>query len=95
MGLWPFKRPSAGTEAGTAADPSALRIVYRSYSPVEAHVVGGMLEGAGIECVYGNELIAAVESPISNVTGGVQVLVRAADVEKAHEIIQSRAFEDA
>lgn len=50
--------------------PAPLCSVYSTYSPVEAHIVSGMLEDAGIECVLSNEFFAA-DSPVSNATGGV------------------------
>ena len=79
--------------SGPATGP--LRMVYSSYSPVEAHIVSGMLEDSGIECFLGNEFIAAVESPISNATGGVQVLVRASDVDRANELLREASLSDA
>ena len=86
--FWPFKAPAAeaslpqqaATFSASAAGP--LCAVFSSYSPVEAHIIGGMLEDNGIECVLSNEFIAAMESPISNVTGGVQVLVRVSDAAR-------------
>ena len=69
--------------------PSAdsLQAVFSSYSPVEAHIVSGMLEDNGIDCVLSNELFASADSPISNATGGVQVLVRASDADQARALL--------
>jgi hypothetical protein len=65
-----------------------LRTVFSSYSPVEAHIVGGMLQDSGIRCFLSNELIAAVDSPISNLTGGVQVRVQESDAARAAQILR-------
>ena len=70
------------------ANDTPLRVVYSSSSPIEAHMVRGMLEDSEIECLLSNEFIAAVESPLSNLTGGVQVLVRDADADRAGEILR-------
>ena len=61
--------------------------VFSTYSPIEAHIVRGMLEDAGIECVLSNEFFAAADSPVSNASGGVQVFVRAADADQAHALL--------
>ena len=55
--------------------------------PIEAHLLRSYLEAEGIPCVLGNEYIAIVDSPISTITGGVQVRVRVADVPQAQVII--------
>lgn len=70
-------------------DPTSAPLcsVYSTYSPVEAHIVSGMLEDAGIECVLSNEFFAAADSPVSNATGGVQVFVRAADADEARTLL--------
>lgn len=70
-----------------APTPAPLCAVYSTYSPVEAHIVSGMLEDAGIECVLSNELFAAADSPVANATGGVQVFVRAADADQARALL--------
>ena len=61
--------------------------VFSTYSPIEAHIVRGMLEDAGIECVLSNEFFAAADSPVSNASGGVQVFVRATDAEGARALL--------
>ncbi len=67
--------------------PDPLCSVFSSYSPVEAHIVSGMLEDSGIKCVLSNEFFAAADSPVSNATGGVQVFVRAADADQARALL--------
>lgn len=75
-------RPELGAEP--------LRVVRSFYSPVEAHIVRALLEDAGIGCVLSNEFIAVVDSPVSNATGGVQVLVRESDLARAIEVLAAR-----
>ncbi len=68
--------------------PNLLCAVYSTYSPVEAHIVSGMLEDNGIDCVLSNELFAAADGPVANATGGVQVFVRASDADQARVLIR-------
>lgn len=70
-----------------ASPPNPLCSVYSTYSPVEAHIVSGMLEDAGIECVLSNEFFATADSPVSNASGGVQIFVRADDADQARELL--------
>ncbi len=99
--LWPFHAP--GTQAVppqesavSEASSAPLCAVFSSYSPVEAHIISGMLEDNGIECVLSNELFAAADGPVANATGGVQVFVRASDADQARELIRgTEALEDA
>ena len=90
--LWPFSAPAAqATPAQEASVPqsasASLQAVFSSYSPVEAHLVSGMLQDNGIECVLSNELFAAADGPVANATGGVQVFVRASDADPARALI--------
>ncbi len=94
--LWPFHAP--GTQAAPAQEAAAseassapLCAVFSSYSPVEAHIVSGMLEDNEIECALSNELFAAAEGPVANATGGVQVFVRASDADQARALIRDAA----
>ncbi len=66
----------------------ALCAVFSSYSPVEAHIVRGMLEDSGIACVLSGEFFAAADRPVSDATGGVQVFVRASDESAAREMLR-------
>ena len=71
-------------------DPTSAPLcsVFSTYSPVEAHIVSGMLEDAGIECVLSNEFFAAANNAASNAGGGVQVFVRAADADEARTLLR-------
>lgn len=91
--FWPFHAPDTraepSQEAFTSEDaPAPLCAVFSSYSPVEAHIVSGMLEDNGIKCVLSNELFAAADGPVANATGGVQVFVRASDADQARALIR-------
>jgi len=72
-----------------------LHVVYSSYSPIEAHIVSGMLEDNGIGCFLSNEFIANANQPLSNVTGGVQVKVQESDVERASELLREPSSPEA
>ncbi len=89
--LWPFSAPDTqampAPDAASAASPAPLQAVFSSYSPVEAHLVRGMLEDNGIKCVLSNELFAAADGPVANATGGVQVFVRASDADQARALV--------
>lgn len=78
----PFRKFSA-----VSNEYQSLVTVAAFPQAVEAHLLRSYLEADGIPCVLGNEYIAATDSPISSVTGGVRVRVRAADVPRAREII--------
>ena len=99
--LWPFHAPDTqaapAQEAAASEDaPAPLCAVFSSYSPVEAHIVSGMLEDNGIKCVLSNELFAAADGPVANATGGVQVFVQAFDADQARALIsEAEAPEDA
>ena len=77
--VWP-PAPALTTDATLPKSASGPAVsVYGSHSPVQAHIVKGMLENSGIECFLSNELLASLSMPISFATGGIQILVRASD----------------
>ena len=98
--LWPFRAPAAPATPAQESDaseaaPAPLCAVFSSYSPAEAHLVSGMLQDNGIECVLSNELFTAADGPVANATGGVQVFVRAFDADQARALIaEAEASED-
>ena len=57
--------------------------------PTEADPVVAWLESEGIECFVTNEHTITMNWLYSNAIGGVGVQVRAADVERANEILQA------
>ena len=68
--------------------------VFSSSSPIEAHIVRGMLEDSGIPCALSNEFFANVDRPVADATGGVQVLVRASDADQARELLREAGDAD-
>ncbi len=69
--------------------PEPLVTVAISFSPIQAHLLRGELEASGIECFLANEMIAAVDLPISNLSGGVQLRVRESDFEQALALVRA------
>ena len=57
--------------------------------PTEADPVVAWLESEGIECFLTNEHTVTMNWLYSNAIGGVGVQVKAADVERANEILQA------
>ena len=90
--LWPFHASDALAVPAQAAisqsSSASLQAVFSSYSAIEAHIISGMLEDNGINCVLSNELFAAADGPVANATGGVQVFVREADADQARALIR-------
>ncbi|MGI4791031.1 MAG: DUF2007 domain-containing protein [Janthinobacterium lividum] len=91
--FWPFKASSVNAavpdeDSGAEQSSGQLCAVFSSYSPIEANIVSGMLQDNGVQCVLSNELISAMESPVANITGGVQVLVRELDAARAGELLR-------
>ncbi len=66
--------------------------VVESFStPEQAHIARGALESAGIECYMANENIVRVDFFWSQAVGGVQLHVPVGDVQRAHEILHTKA----
>ena len=63
--------------------------------PTEADPVVAWLESEGIECFVTNEHTITMNWLYSNAIGGVGVQVKAADVERANEILQAVLNPDA
>jgi hypothetical protein len=55
----------------------------------EALLAKGLLESAGIECFFGDDNIVRLDWFISNLVGGVKLLVKPEDAAIAHEILES------
>ena len=53
----------------------------------EALLAKGLLESAGIECFFGDDNIVRLDWFISNLVGGVKLLVKPEDAETAHELL--------
>ena len=62
--------------------------------PTDADPVVAWLESEGIECFVANEHTVTMNWLYSNAIGGVGVQVKAADVERANEILQAVSNSD-
>lgn len=60
--------------------------------PTEAHLVQGYLESEGIECFLKDELTTQVNNFYSNAVGGVKVMVRKEDYEKALQLLEQGGY---
>jgi len=61
--------------------------VAQFLNPVDANIVQGVLEAAGIPAVLGDEHLARVHSLLSIAIGGVRLRVPAAHVTEAQQVI--------
>ena len=61
-------------------------------NPSEARVAQGLLESCGIEVLVGDENISRMENPIF--VDGTKLQVRAADADKARELLASVSSQD-
>ena len=84
---------SATLNSGSAGD-DLITIATFSH-PTEADPVVAWLESEGIECFLTNEHTVSMNWLYSNAIGGVGVRIRAADVERANEILQIISNPDA
>jgi hypothetical protein len=63
-------------------------VVLRAFRDVpEALLAKGMLEASGIECFLADENMVRMDWFISNLLGGVKLLVQPADFSKASRIL--------
>ncbi len=70
-------------------DDDALIVISSYLRSEEAGMLRGLLESAGIVAVLRDEMVSAVNPFMQSAIGGVKLAVRAADVERAQEIIRS------
>lgn len=69
-----------------------LIIIISFTYPHEAHLVRGMLESKGIEVQVKDELTTQVINFYSNAIGGVKLLVKKSDYEKAYKILRKAGY---
>lgn len=55
--------------------------------PLEAHILKNQLEAAGIPAAVFNENFSTIYPFAAQLTGGVQLKVRAEDLERAREVL--------
>lgn len=88
------KRRTKPTPFGADTTPlTSMKTVAHYYSPLEAHMVSGLLEDEGITCVLSNELFNTVDSPVAMSTGGVAIQVREDDFVRAASILKNQTQE--
>ena len=75
-------------------DEAELITIANFSHPTEADPVVAWLESEGIECFVTNEHTITMNWLYSNAIGGVGVRVKAADVERANEILQAVSTPD-
>jgi hypothetical protein len=69
-------------------------LLRRCTSMHEAVVLRSVLEGAGVDCVLPDEHSLGVHPGLTLMSGGVRMLVRADDLERAAEILAEVAEAD-
>ncbi len=82
-------RRQRNSQPVTQKPPEPLVTVATSFSPIKAHLLRGELEASGIECFLANEMIAAVDLPLSNLNGGVHLQVRQSDFDQTLALIRA------
>ncbi len=60
--------------------------------PTEAHMVQGYLQSEGIETIMKNEMITQVYNLYSNAVGGVEILVKNEDLERAIQLLEKGGY---
>jgi hypothetical protein len=70
-------------------DPASLVVIATHLRPEEAGMLRGLLESAGIDAVLRDDMLSSVNPFLQPAIGGVKLAVRAADAERAQEIIKS------
>ncbi len=62
--------------------------------PMQAKFARAQLEGEGIRCFLRNERTLDIDVFLTNVLGGYQLYVPAADAERAKEVLASRVSDE-
>ena len=60
----------------------------------EASILRSVLEGSGIEALIADENFASLYPGVMITTGGVRLLVRATDLERANDVLDTTTDED-
>ena len=67
-----------------------LVTVMKYLMPVEAHILKSQLEASGVPAAVFNENFSTIYPFAAQLTGGVELKVRAQDLERAQEILADR-----
>jgi hypothetical protein len=70
-------------------DPDSPVVIASHLRPEEAGMLRGLLESAGIAAVMRDDVLSGINPFLQVAIGGVKLAVRAADAERAQEIIRS------
>jgi hypothetical protein len=71
------------------ADEDAPVVIASYLRPEQAGMLRGLLESAGIDATVRDDMISSVHPFLEPVIGGAKIVVRAADANRAREIVQS------
>ena len=71
------------------SEDDAPVVVATHLRPEEAGMLRGVLESAGIVCVVRDDMLSSVHPFLQPIIGGAKIAVRAADEQRAREIIQA------
>jgi Putative prokaryotic signal transducing protein len=70
------------------SDDKSIVVIASYGQPIEAHMARLRLGSEGIEAVLHDENVVAIQPLYSNLAGGVKLLVKKSQVEKACEILE-------
>jgi hypothetical protein len=71
----------------TSSSPMVTVAVFDN--PLSAQLAKGRLESAGIACFLANEHVVAANPLYANAVGGLQLQVRAEDLDQARDLLRS------
>ena len=73
----------------SVVDEDELVVIASHLRPEEAGMLRGLLDSAGILAVVRDEMLSSVNPFLQPIIGGAKLAVRAADEERAREIVGS------
>lgn len=72
----------------------SVLVELRAYNDnVEAYIAKGVLESNGIVCILNNEIMSSVYPLTLSSIGGIRLLVRREDLDRAEEILSIDAVD--
>jgi len=81
----PAEKEDSGT-SGSEREPPGPVMVGRYRGSGEAMIAKSMLDSAGIECFLGDENLVRIG--LSNLVGGIKLMVREEDAETARKLLE-------
>lgn len=70
-------------------DNTKLKMLLNFTYPSEAYIAKSHLDAEGIDCFITNENLLTINPLLSNAVGGVKLMVREEDYERAKEILEA------